>query len=60
MCAKQSILLPRGGDICLPSGGAFAQLFFPWGWDIAIFFPEMANSPGVARGGGGGDGHRWN
>jgi hypothetical protein len=36
-CAKQSnesILLPGSGDIdpiCLPGGGALAQLFFSWG-----------------------------
>jgi hypothetical protein len=43
--------LPGGGDmvpICLPRGGALEQFFFAWGGDIAIFFPEMANS----RGGG--------
>jgi hypothetical protein len=38
--------------MCLPRGGALAQLFFPGGADIVIFFPEMANSPGVVRGGG--------
>jgi hypothetical protein len=46
-CTKQSILLPGGGDIdsiCLPRGGASAKFFFLWGGDIAIFFPEMANS----------------
>jgi hypothetical protein len=54
MCTKQLILLPGGGDIdpiCLPRGRALAQFFSPWGGDIAIFFPEMANSPGGARGG---------
>ena len=55
MPTKQSILLPGGGDInpiCLPRGEALVQFFFPVGRGIAIFFPEMANSPRVARGGG--------
>ena len=37
----------------LPGGGDIAQISFAQGCGgIAIFFPEMTNSPGVARGGG--------
>jgi hypothetical protein len=36
----------------LPGGGDIAQISFAQGCGgIAIFFPEMTNSPGVARGG---------